>query len=452
MSKKKVGIIIGVVAAVALVSVGGLYASGILRNVGANSADKVYVQTVSAVMQQSSNNGNRYSGVVQPQGTWEVNKEADRTISEVLVKQGDSVSEGTPLFSYDTADMKLQVEQQKLEMEDISNEISGYTTQIKELQNEKATASADQQFEYTTQIQTAQTNIKQSEFKKKSKQAEIDKTQKSIDNSVVTSKINGVVKTINAAGTDANGNATAYMTILSTGDYQVKGMVDETNVSAITTGQKVLIRSRVDESLTWKGTITKVDTQNTIANDTDSSNSMSAGGKASDVTTTTTKYPFYVALDSVEGLNLGQHVFVEPDLGQGVTKSGVWMYGSYIVTTDGDPYVWVANKHNKLEKRKVELGDYDKELDEYQIKSGLAPEDYIAFPMPGMCEGIQTVTSEADVDYSSPLYQNNTESMENKDEGGEVINDTEVPENMPLDGKDMIKEQGTAGDPSEVRK
>ena len=165
MSKKKVGIIIGVVAAVAAVSVGGLYFSGRLGGGVGDSSDKVYVQTVSTVMQQNTGAGNRYSGVVQPQDTWEVNKDADRTIAEVLVKEGDEVAAGSPLFSYDTDDMKLQLEQQKLELEDIANEISGYNTQITELQAEKSTASADQQFDYTTQIQTAQTNIKQSEFK-----------------------------------------------------------------------------------------------------------------------------------------------------------------------------------------------------------------------------------------------------------------------------------------------
>ena len=453
MSKKKVGIIIGVVAVVAAVSVGGLYFSGRLGKGTGNSADKVYVQTVSAVMQQNSGAGNRYSGVVQPQDTWEVNKEADRTISEVLVKQGDTVSSGTPLFSYDTEDMKLQVQQQKLELENIANEMSGYTTQISELQAEKSTASADQQFDYTTQIQTAQTNMKQAEFKKKSKQAEINKTQKAIDNSVVTSKIAGVVKSINTAGTDVNGNTTAYMTILATGDYQVKGMVDETNMSAITAGQKVIVRSRVDESLTWKGTISKIDTQNAASENNDNSASVSmAGGKGGDGTTTTTKYPFYVALESMDGLILGQHVFIEPDLGQESAKSGVWMYGSYIVTTDGDPYVWVTNKKDRLEKRTVELGDYDQNLDEYQIKSGLSADDYITFPMPGIYEGVKTVTNESDVDYSSPLYKNNTESMGTEIPGGATINATEMPADGTINGSEMMKDQDAPAGATEVSK
>lgn len=63
--------------------------------------------------------------------------------------------------------------------------------------------------------------------------------------------------------------------------------------------------------------------------------------------------------------------------------------GYYIVQDDGDPYVWAADKKNRLEKRKVELGEYDENLDEYEIKSGLSEDDLIAFPMQGLYEGVQ---------------------------------------------------------------
>ena len=445
MSKKKVGIIIGVVAAVAAVSVGGLYFSGVLGGGSGNSADKVYVQTVSTVMQQYSGDGNRYSGVVEPQDTWEVNKDADRTVAEVFVKEGDEVTEGAQLFSYDTDDMNLQLEQQKLELENIADEITGYNAQITELQAEKAAAPADQQFEYTTQIQTVQTSIKQSEYNKKSKQAEIDKTQKSIDNSIVTSKIAGVVKSINDTGLDANGNTAAYMTILATGEYQIKGTVNETNMSMITSGQKVLVHSRVDDTLTWTGTITKIDTENTVSNSSDTYSSSS-----SDDTTTTTKYPFYVALDSMDGLIMGQHVYLELDMGQQEVKDGLWLYSYYIVTDDGDPYVWVANDRNRLEKRTVELGDYDENLDEYEIKSGLSKDDYIAWPMPGIYEGVTTVTNQEEVDYSSPLYnQDSTETateipMENS------VYETEIPMDESVYSTEIPQDNSAASGGAEV--
>ena len=47
---------------------------------------------------------------------------------------------------------------------------------------------------------------------------------------------------------------------------------------------------------------------------------------------------------------------------------------------DGTAYVWAADSQDKIEKRQVTLGEYDGELDLYEITEGLTREDYIAFP------------------------------------------------------------------------
>lgn len=112
---------------------------------------------------------------------------------------------------------------------------------------------------------------------------------------------------------------------------------------------------------------------------------------------------------------LGQHLYIEPDYGQGEVeeKEGLWLYDYYIVQDDGDPYVWAADKKNRLEKRKVELGEHDENLGEYEIKSGLSEDDLIAFPMQGLYEGVAAVTNMEEVDYSSPLY-----NQESTDDSG----------------------------------
>ena len=184
------------------------------------------------------------------------------------------------------------------------------------------------------------------------------------------------------------------------------------------------MRSRVDENVTWKGTNTAIDTETTADNNSNGSVSYMDGSDSS--SEGATKYPFYVTLDSTDGLILGQHVFIEPDYGQTEVKEGIWLDESYIVQDDSDPYVWAANDRNKLEKRKVELGEYDDTLFKYEIVSGLTEEDYITWPMTGLYEGVTTVTDENEVDYSSPLY--NMESTDTMDEdefmeGG--MNDTE---------------------------
>ena len=59
------------------------------------------------------------------------------------------------------------------------------------------------------------------------------------------------------------------MTILATGDYRVKGSIDEQNVYNLSVGQAVVVRSRVDETMTWTGTISAIDTESKIENNND---------------------------------------------------------------------------------------------------------------------------------------------------------------------------------------
>ncbi len=412
MSKKKVGIIIAVVVVlIAAVAVGLFF---LLRGGAgsANNGDKVYVETVKSVNGANSGSQNRYSGTVEPQETWDVKKNPEKTVKELFVQEGDMVEVGTPLFEYDTDQIEGQIAQAKLELEGIDNEISGYYTQIDNLKKERKNAPEDAKFQYTTQIQTVETSIKQAEYNKKSKNVEIEKLEESLNNAVVTSELAGVIKKISENGYDPySGNELPYISVLAVGDFRIKGLVNEMNVWSITPGSQVLIRSRVDEEQTWTGTISEVGTQADTGNN---NNGMAYDGGGSE---TATKYPFYIALDSTDGLMLGQHVFIEMDYGQTEQKEGIWLYDTYVVfEEDGSTYVWADNGRGRIEKRTVEVGEYDENLCMYQILSGLTEEDSITYPMPGLYEGVKTVTDPAEVDYSSPMY--NQENGDGMIEGG----------------------------------
>ena len=152
----------------------------------------------------------------------------------------------------------------------------------------------------------------------------------------------------------------------------------------------MIIRSRVDSSQTWRGTMGTIDKDSATSNS--SSNSyfgmMDASG---DSQTSSSTYPFYVELDSSEGLMLGQHVYIEKDEGQEEKKAGLWLSEFYIADADTEkPYVWVAGKDEKLEKRSVILGQYAEELGEYEIADGLTKDDYIAYPSENLKEGMAT--------------------------------------------------------------
>ena len=398
MSKKKIGIIVGVAVVVAAAAaVGGWL---LLRGAGGKSGgDKVFVEPVASVTGAGSVVQNRYSGVVEPQRTWEIKKNMEKTVKEVFVKEGDQVEVGTALFEYDTDSIKDEIAQARLELESIGNEITDYNNQIEELKKERDQASSDDKFQYTTQIQTIQTSIKQAEYNLESKKVEIQKKEESLNNAVVKSEIAGTIKSISENGYDPyTGNELLFMTVLATGEYRVKGTVNEQNVWMVTEGTPVILRSRVDESQTWTGTVKEVDTKTEVSDNNNGYFDDTMGERA-------TKYPFYIELDSADGLMLGQHVYIEMDMGQAELREGIWLYSSYVVTEESGSFVWADNGNHRLEKRAVELGEYDENTDTYQILSGLTEEDYIAYPMAALYEGVPTVTDMSEVDYDSTMYQ-----------------------------------------------
>lgn len=214
------------------------------------------------------------------------------------------------------------------------------------------------------------------------------------------------------------------MTVLATGNFRIKGTVNEQNISSVIEGQPVIVHSRVDEEQTWKGTMTAVDTENPEKND-------NMYYYSSDSSETSSSYPFYIDLESAEGLMLGQHVYIEMDYGQGEEKEGLWLGSYYIVQEDGEAYVWAANSKDKLEKRDVTLGEYDEELMEYEILDGLTTEDYIAFPEDGLAEGMSA--------------EKNIDQMGTYQDGGTVLDGEEIPSEMEED-EEYPEIDGSGGD------
>lgn len=457
--KKKTAIIAGAAAAAAVV-VGSALWYFLGRDTNNNADNVVYVNTVEMLTGLGSGNGsvNRFAGVVESQQTWEVQQDTEKTVKEIFVEVGQNVEVGTPLFTYDTAKMEQDLSQAQLDLEKMDNDITNTKSQIEQLQKEKKQADKDNQLSYTMEIQTLETEMKRSEYEKKSKSVEINKLQDSIQNATVTSEISGVVKSINN-GNSTNmysGESQAFMTVLALGDYRIKGRINEQNMGSIMQGQRMIIRSRVDEEQTWTGTVTNVDMENpTSGND---------GGVVysgtSDSMTQTSNYPFYVELDSSDGLMLGQHVYMEVDNGQQEKKEGLWLPEYFINDVDSDPYVWM-DKDGELVKQSVALGEHDENLMEYQIKEGLTEKDAITYPEDGLEEGMKTELGEY-----GQMGQSNPEPAEMPEDGGEMLTDEgimtdegaatdggEVPpmeDGTVTDGSEMPAEDGTAADGSEM--
>lgn len=391
MKRKKVQMIIAGVVLVAVIA-GGVFFSVFRKGDGSggNPDSAVYVDSVAELCGLGSGNGltDRFAGVVEPQKTWEIELPSDKKVDEILVQEGDEVKAGDKLFTYNTEEMEENLAQAEIDLDRLANEIDQTKEQIVSLKKEKANASADSQLSYTTQINSAENEIKRKEYEQKSKQMEIGKLKNSIANAEVTSEIDGVVKSVNSIENpevnSMTGEAEPFMTVLATGNFRIKGTVNEQNMSAVIEGQPVIIHSRVDDT-TWKGTMTAVDLEKPEKNG-GMMYASSDGG-----TENSSNYPFYVELETAEGLMLGQHVYMEMDHGQDEPKEGMWLDSYYIVQEENDAYVWAATSKDKMEKRSVSLGEFDEELQKYQILDGLAEEDYIAFPDESIQEGDNAV-------------------------------------------------------------
>lgn len=383
MKKKKVGLIILIIAIAIMICFHKQIISIFIT--GEKSDERVYVEQIASMNGGIVGASSRFNGVVESQEVVNIEVDTSRKVSKVHVNVGDEITEGQTLVTYDTGDLELQLNQASLEKESILNDIAGEEKQIELLKQQMESLSEEEKFAYNTQIQNIQNSISQKKYDIESKQLEIDKIKAQINNSTIKAEVSGIVKVINERSVDEMGNSAPFMSILQNGDYRIKGSIDEQNIWTIAEGQSVIIRSRVDENKTWMGNILKIDTENVQEN----SNNMYGDGEV----VMASKYPFYIELENSEGLILGQHVYIELDEGQSVSKEGLWLYSFYIVQENESAYVWTANEKNKLEKRVVELGEYDVDMDQYRILSGLTEEDYIAWPMEGLYEGVTTVTN-----------------------------------------------------------
>lgn len=352
----------------------------------------VYVQTVSQIMGYSSlGEFNACAGVVVAQSEVKIERDESRKVAELKVEVGQEVGAGDVLFVYDTDEIQIAVDKVKLEIEQMKNTVKDLTSQISELEKEKKKAPKDDQLSYTVRIQGLETDKDETEYNIKLKEQELETLRDAAASGEVRAPIDGKIKAINEDGGYDNytGQPLPYITLIQSGAFRVKGKVNELNRDEFIVGQSVIIRSRVDETMTWTGVLTELDSTPEDTN----SGAMYYG--YTDEMTSSSSYAFYVELDSTEGLLLGQHVYIEPDNGQTEETEGLWLYADYVLGSEEEGYyVWAANDRNELEKRAVTVGAFDDLQYAWLINEGLSVTDRVAFPAEDLQEGAPVTDTE----------------------------------------------------------
>lgn len=339
----------------------------------------------------------RFAGVVSARSETKVKADSQKTILDILVQEGDEVKEGDVLFTYDMEAYELNLEKAQLELDQMKGALASSQKEKEQLEKEKEKAGADAQLSYTLEIESLATTIREQEYNIALKEREVGRLTESLEVTEVTAPISGRVKTVNknaGSGGDMGygyGDGTqddSLITIVEAGAYRIKGYVNENNAGAMYEGLPVIIRSRMDETVTWNGSVSMID----WGNPQSSQNNNFYYGDMGDEMTTSNKFPFYIELDDSEGLLLGQHVYIEQNNGQDEVVEGLNLPEYFLFDVAGEQAsVWAQGKNGKLEKREVSLGGYNEELCTYVILSGLTEADFIAYPDENLKEGMGCV-------------------------------------------------------------
>ena len=360
---------------------------GWISGVGAKE-ETAYVQSVAKILGVGyTGKSNRYSGVVEAKDVIEINPDSELKILERFVEAGDTVSEGTPLFAYDVESLSLSYEQLLIDIMGLENTIRSSAEEAESLEKRIARTKENKQYELKLKLSEVQLAKRKAEYELKSKQKQAEELDKAINDSVVKSPVAGRIRSVkseddssNPYGSMGQETSNAYITIVAGTDYCVKGTVNEQTVRTLTEGMTVTVRPRTDENILYKGKIYRINTEEPIA-DTGSYYYDAGGGERS------SKYAFYVSLESIDGLMMGQHVTIE--LGEPGEDDGKMWLPSYYLMQDGNRWsVYKASQSGKIEKQTVTVGSYSEEKDSYEIVSGLSFIDKIAFPDESVKEGM----------------------------------------------------------------
>ena len=401
-----------------------LGAALILGLTGCGGQTQINVEQA-GMLASAATSADKFAGMVVSENVVEIERDTEKQIQELYVAAGDTVRVNEKLFEYDTDTLSLTIDKQQLELDKLTQQIKDLTTQktnlekqIKELdtkikkeKDKKVKAEYEnQRSTLDLQLRTVKADQTESTLKKNTLQAEMTYNKNMLKNAVVRSPIKGTIRSVNESGTP-------YITIQQAGAFQVKGMLSELSLgSGIMEGVAVTILSRTDPTASWTGTVSLVDYN---SGDSDEQDNMFGGG---DPMSTSTSYPFYITLDSTEGLLLGQHVYIQISAAA-VGDDLLRIPEHYVMdvlmdeetwTTTGT--VWSVNPETgKLTKLPVTLGEYDPTYGTYVILEGITAESYLADPTdPGVKEG-------AAVYQRSELeYMGQTEPTESQPPEGET--------------------------------
>ena len=405
MNKTKKIIIIVISCIVVL---GGIYfALHILKQKNQNSKT-VGVYAVSEIGYDASNmwDNSTLSGNVTVNSEQKVYVGKTQSVSEIKVKEGQSVKAGDVLLVYDTTANDLQLELQKSELElsrvsiiDAQRELEKLkqTTPLEDIPTTEAPIIAtdsdapqpddipDVDVPPTREELKNQIAQKEQEIKSMQTQYEIAQVKlqmEELQNSTgeVLANFDGVVKSVTTAD-EAASSGNPVLVVSAADGYLVESQIGELAMSTVRVGDTVSMYC-YDTGMNYDGTITEIST-------------IPADGYSNYNSKVETYYPIKIALN--DATDISQNMYMEITLNSGSEDtSGGFYLSKAFMKQEGSNYYVMKDVDGRLKKTYIKVGNKTSG-DAVLVLGGLTMQDYIAFPyLDEAVEGVKTVQKTTD--------------------------------------------------------
>lgn len=328
-------------------------------------------------------------------------------VKEVFVKNGDTVTQGQPLFSYVTS-QELTAQSAQYDAQAKANSITAaqtsasikwetYNRKLANLNTLKNKYNSSKDESLLDQIKSAEDELAQSLSDAKTADNEVTNAQIEAEKAQVTAQTESDRMKYDTVTADTAGTITSmnedlptqskakkeeetFIEIMDKSKTLIKGSVSEFDREKLSVGQRVDVVDRKDPKKRWSGTVTQVGTLTTA--NTGNSN----GGNKQQENPNQGKFPYTVELDQGGEMPLvGSHSYVNvvenaPEAGKVVVNK------AYTFSKNGKTYVW------KVEGKKVKMKEVKtKKVSDrlVEITEGLTMKDTISTPREGMKDGME---------------------------------------------------------------
>jgi macrolide-specific efflux system membrane fusion protein len=163
------------------------------------------------------------------------------TVTEVLVEEGNNVTEGQVLARLDAPSLESSVEMAELQVEIAEEQVKAARAQYEIAQiNLKGAANTTLKKVYQEQLNIAEANWETAELNLEITKLSLDSAELNLDKAVIVAPFDGMVAAISITeGKEISATtlATPAISLVDTSEIQMRGFIDEIDIATVKVGQ-----------------------------------------------------------------------------------------------------------------------------------------------------------------------------------------------------------------------